>query len=128
MDPRPQVVNDPPLRMRGHSKDHRPDAPQVVVGLATARGGEPVWHEVFAGNTSDKVVTRKLVSEVLSRHPEQEVVVVGDSGMTGSKNLTWLAEHPGKPGWPFGTPVRKEPAVDALLRRMVDFAEAGFSA
>jgi hypothetical protein len=117
VDPRPQVVNDPPLRMRGHSKDHRPDAPQVVVGLATARGGEPVWHEVFAGNTSDKVVTRKLVSEVLSRHPEQEVVVVGDSGMAGSKNLAWLAEHPGKPGWLFGTPVRKERAVEALLRR-----------
>ena len=32
--PRPQVVNEPPFRLAGHSKDHRPDRSQVVVGLA----------------------------------------------------------------------------------------------
>jgi hypothetical protein len=37
--PRPQVVNDPPLRRRGYSRDHRPDLAQVVVGLAVTREG-----------------------------------------------------------------------------------------
>jgi hypothetical protein len=31
-----------PLRVRGHSKDHRGDLPQVVIGMAVTRGGIPV--------------------------------------------------------------------------------------
>ena len=39
---RPQVVNEPPLRLAGHSKDHRPERAQVVVGLVVTREGIPV--------------------------------------------------------------------------------------
>lgn len=44
---RPQVVNDPPLRMRGYSRDHRPELPQTVIGLATTERGLPVRTWVF---------------------------------------------------------------------------------
>ncbi|MFB6358318.1 MAG: IS1634 family transposase [Thiohalorhabdaceae bacterium] len=40
-------------RKRGHSKNGRTDAPQVVVGLAVTRDGFPVRHWVFPGNTVD---------------------------------------------------------------------------
>ena len=39
-----------PLRRLGHSKDHRPDLPQVVIGLAVTREGIPVRVWVWPGN------------------------------------------------------------------------------
>jgi len=39
------------LRKRGHSKNGRFDAPQIVIGLAVTRDGFPVRHWIFPGNT-----------------------------------------------------------------------------
>ena len=41
------------LRRRGHSKDFRPDLPQVVIGMAVTTGGLPVRLWVWPGNTTD---------------------------------------------------------------------------
>ena len=41
------------LRQYGHSKDHRPDLPQIVIGLAVTKEGIPVKCWIFPGNTSD---------------------------------------------------------------------------
>jgi transposase len=37
----------PAFRSYGHSKDHRPDLPQVRIGMAVTRTGIPirVWHQ-----------------------------------------------------------------------------------
>jgi hypothetical protein len=70
------------LRRYGHSKDHRPDRPQVVIGLAVTRGGLPVRCWLLPGNTNDaslvERVQRDLAGWKLSR-----VVWVMDRGMTG---------------------------------------------
>lgn len=34
--------DDGAFRVYGHSKDHRPDLPQIVIGLAVTREGIPV--------------------------------------------------------------------------------------
>ena len=39
-----ETGGSPPLRKRGHSKNGRGDAPQVLVGLAVTREGFPVRH------------------------------------------------------------------------------------
>jgi len=44
------------LAKLGKSKDHRPDHPQVVVGVLMRRDGLPIGCEVWPGNTAD--VTR----------------------------------------------------------------------
>ncbi len=49
---------DRSLRRLGHSKDHRPDLPQVVIGLAVTREGIPVRVWVWPGNTNDQSVLR----------------------------------------------------------------------
>lgn len=116
IDPRPQVVNEPPLRMRGKSKDHRPEAPQVVVGLVTTMSGLPVSHSVHPGNTSDKAVTRHLVQDALGRHPEQAVTWVMDSGMAGMPNLRWIAEQQANAGWLCTVKLRESAMVEALLK------------
>ncbi|TVQ93297.1 MAG: hypothetical protein EA397_04815 [Deltaproteobacteria bacterium] len=74
--PRPQVVNEPPLRMRGHSKDHRPDKPQVVIGMVGTRGGRLLSAQVYAGNRSDQTITCDLLARVHRQdggRPEVEV-------------------------------------------------------
>lgn len=39
----------------GHSKDHRPDLKQMILGLTTTGPSNfPLWFEVLSGNTSDK--------------------------------------------------------------------------
>jgi len=87
--PRPQVVNDPPLRLAGHSKDHRPDRAQVVVGLAVTRQGIPVRCWTWPGNTNDATtvaeVKRSLAGWRLGR-----VVWAVDRGMVSEDNLTEL--------------------------------------
>src|SRR6266508_3455216 len=42
------------FRSYGHSKDHRDDLPQIVVGMAVTRTGIPVRVWCWPGNTSDQ--------------------------------------------------------------------------
>jgi hypothetical protein len=49
---------EPGFRSLGHSKDHRPDLPQVVIGLAVTREGIPVRAWVWPGNTNDQTSRR----------------------------------------------------------------------
>src|SRR5205814_8185133 len=57
---RPQVVNDPPFRMQGHSKDERPRSPQVLIGVITNKDGLVLYHKVRAGNQNDGRVALEL--------------------------------------------------------------------
>lgn len=84
---------DHPLRLRGHSKDHRPDRPQVLIGLTCSASGRVLHHEVLPGNTSDQKVTVELVDAARARLPGARVVAVCDSGMGGSPNLAALDER-----------------------------------
>jgi len=90
--PRPQVVNEPPLRMRGHSKDRRPDKPQVVVGLVTGASGRVLTHRVFAGNRNDQSLAIDLFNEALRNEPDGDLVLVADSGLSGGPNLAAIDE------------------------------------
>jgi hypothetical protein len=83
------------LRKRGHSKNGRFDAPQIVVGLAVTRDGFPVRHWVFPGHTVDVTTVAKVKADLrgwqLSR-----CVFVGDAGMVSKANLESLAKGGGK--------------------------------
>jgi len=82
-------------RKRGHSKNGRGEAPQIVVGLAVTRDGLPVRHWVFPGNTVD-VTTVKKVKEELRGWKLGRCVFVGDAGMVSADNLRSLALGGGK--------------------------------
>lgn len=71
----------------GKSKDHRPDHPQIILGILMRRDGLPVACEVWPGNTAD--VTRlTVITKVLQeRFNVGKVVVVCDRGMVSKKNL-----------------------------------------
>src|SRR5216683_7343164 len=52
---------------RGHSRDHRSDCKQVVVGLVVNRDGFPIAHEVFAGNTQDRTTLAAMLDLLVER-------------------------------------------------------------
>lgn len=59
-----ETENETDLKKRGHSKDHREDLPQVVIGLAVTRDGIPVKHWVFEGNTQDMSTIKKVKDDL----------------------------------------------------------------
>ena len=83
------------LRKRGHAKNGRFDAPQIVVGLAVTREGFPVRHWIFPGNTVD-VTTVERVKKDLQGWQLSRCVFVGDAGMMSKANLETLARGGGK--------------------------------
>jgi hypothetical protein len=84
-----EVEDDDGFRRYGHSKDHRDDRPQVVVGLAVTKQGIPVRCWSFAGNASDKMIIR-TVHDDLGAWRLHRVLWVGDSGFASAENRTWL--------------------------------------
>lgn len=74
----------------GHSKDHRPDRQQLVVGVLMDQQGIPLGCEVMPGNTPDVTLIKALVAKVKERFHLQDIVWVSDSGMTSAKNLAEL--------------------------------------
>lgn len=77
------------LRRFGHSKDHRPDRPQVVVGLAVTKTGIPVRCWVWPGNTADQSVIKEVKADLAGWKLGRAIWVV-DRGMSSEANLKEL--------------------------------------
>lgn len=77
------------LRRYGHSKDKRPDLPQVVIGLAVTKEGIPVRCWVLPGNTHD-ATTVEQVQRDLSGWRLSRCIWVMDRGMNSEENRTIL--------------------------------------
>ena len=73
----------------GHSKDHRPDLPQVVIGLAVTREGIPIRVWTFPGNASDQVLIRQVKDDLLAWKLGR-VVWVTDRGFNSARNRRYL--------------------------------------
>ncbi|MGH7403751.1 MAG: IS1634 family transposase, partial [Candidatus Rokuibacteriota bacterium] len=78
-----------PLRRLGHSKDHRPDLPQVVIGLAVTREGIPVRVWVWPGSANDQTLVEQVKADLAGWRLGRAIYVV-DSGFSGRDNLRHL--------------------------------------
>jgi transposase len=83
-----------PFRALGHSKDHRPDLPQVVIGLAVTREGIPVRVWVWPGNTNDQTVIQQVKDDLRGWRLGRCVWVV-DRGFSSEENLRYLTRGGG---------------------------------
>lgn len=77
------------LRRLGHSKDHRPDLPQAVIGLAVTREGIPVRVWVWPGNTNDQTVVDEVKADLTGWQLGRAVYVM-DTGFNSKDNLRTL--------------------------------------
>jgi hypothetical protein len=77
------------FRAFGHSKDHRDDLPQVLIGMAVTRTGIPIRAWCWPGNQADQPLIRQVKDELrdwkLSR-----VVWVADRGFQSAENRRYL--------------------------------------
>ena len=76
-------------RYSKNSKDHRPDLPQVVVGMAVTRKGIPVRVWTFPGDASDQVIIRKVRDDLRGWNLAR-VIWVLDRGFTSERNRRYL--------------------------------------
>jgi hypothetical protein len=100
-----------PLARHGHSRDHRPDRPQIEFGLLTDARGCPVAVEAFPGNTADPATVEAQVEKLRSRFGLTDIVLVGDRGMLTSARIERLREVGGI-GW---VSCLRAPAIRSLV-------------
>ena len=77
----------------GHSKDHRPDRLQMVVGVVMDQDGNPVCSEMWPGNASDVKSLVPIVERLKTRFPVGEVCIVADRGMISADTLQQIRER-----------------------------------
>jgi len=77
------------FRSYGHSKDHRSDLPQVVVGMAVTREGIPVRVWSWPGSTADSALIRQ-VKDDLRDWTLSRIVWVADRGFASEQNRRFL--------------------------------------
>lgn len=65
----------------GHSKDHRPDRKQMVVGMVLDLEGRPLCCEIWPGNTTDVKSLLPIVDRLRTRFQIGRVCIVADRGM-----------------------------------------------
>ena len=86
--------DQPAFRVYGHSKDHRPDLPQIVIGLAVTREGIPVRVWCWPGNTADMSVISEVKDDLRGWRLGRVITVV-DRGFSSDENLTYLTRAGG---------------------------------
>jgi hypothetical protein len=78
------------LGQYGHSKDHRPDLKQMVVGAVLDGTGRPICCELWPGNLTDVSSLIPVIERLKSRFGIASVCVVADRGMISAQTIEKL--------------------------------------
>ena len=76
----------------GHSKDHRPDRKQMVVGAILDDNGRPICCEMWPGNTADVRSLLPVVERLRSRFGIDRFCIVADRGMISAETIATLEQ------------------------------------
>ena len=106
---------------RGHSKDHRPDLKQMVVGMVLDRNGDPICSELWPGNTADVKSLVPIVERLKNRFGIGSVCIVADRGMISAETLAEVEKRK----WPYilGVRMRSSTEAKAVVARAGRYAE-----
>jgi hypothetical protein len=106
------------LGARGHTKDHRPDLKQMVVGAVLDNEGRPLCCELWPGNTTDVKTLAPIVDRLRERFGIQRVCIVADRGMISRETLAELEKPERKWQYILGARMRSQNEVkDDVLSR-----------
>jgi transposase len=81
------------LGEKGHSRDHRSDLNQMVVGAVLDSQGNPLCCEMWPGNTADVKALIPVIDRVRGRFQVGQFCVVADRGMISSETMEKLGER-----------------------------------
>ncbi len=109
------------IGQRGHSKDHRPDLKQIVVGVVLDQNGHPVCSQLWPGNTADVKSLVPIVERLKVRFGIGSVCIVADRGMISAATLDELEKR----GWQYilGVRMRSSNEAKAVVARAGRYAE-----
>lgn len=101
------------LGQNGHSKDHRPDLKQMVVGMVLDNEGHPLCSEMWPGNTTDVKSLIPVVDRLRRRFKVHEVCVVADRGMISAPTIEKIKAR----GWRYilGVRMRRTKEANAVV-------------
>jgi transposase len=100
----------------GHSKDHRKNRKQMVVGVVLDQEGRPICCELWPGNTTDVTTLVPVAERLRQRFGIGRVCLIADRGMVREETLQSLETS----GWDYivGTRMRNSKEVrDEVLGR-----------
>ena len=109
------------IGQRGHSKDHRPDLKQMVVGMVLDQNGNPVCSELWPGNTADVKSLVPVVERLKTRFRIGAVCIVADRGMISAETLAEVEKREWK--YILGVRMRSSTEAKAVVGRAGRYAE-----
>ncbi len=109
------------IGQHGHSKDHRPDLKQMVVGMVLDRSGNPVCSELWPGNTADVKSLVPIVERLQKRFGIGSVCIVADRGMISAETLAEVELR--KWQYILGVRMRSSSEARAVVARARRYAE-----
>jgi DDE family transposase len=78
------------LGRHGHSKDHRPDLPQMILAVLIDGDGRPVCSEMWPGNVADVSTLIPVIDRLRRRFAIGRICVVADRGMISAETVAAL--------------------------------------
>ena len=107
------------LGQYGHSKDHRPDLKQMVVGLVLDAEGWPLCCEMWPGNTTDVKTLIPVVNRLKQRFRVREMCVLADRGMISDETIAAFESSDPPVRYILGARMRrqKEVSEEVLTKR-----------
>ena len=102
----------------GHSKDHRPDRRQMIVGAVMDSEGMPISAPMWPGNRADVTTLLPVVDDLRDRFGIRRMSVVADRGMISAETIRALEGATPPIGYILGARMRrvKEVRAEVLAR------------
>lgn len=81
------------IGQKGHTKDHRSDLNQMVVGVIVDTYGKPVCCEMWPGNTADVKTLIPVTERIGNRFHIGQFCIIADRGMISAKTVRELEQR-----------------------------------
>lgn len=94
------------IGQNGHSKDHRADLKQMIVGVVIDDNGNPICCEMWPGNTTDVKTLIPVIERIRNRFKVVQFCVVSDRGMISKKTIKKLDDPESTIPYILGTRMR----------------------
>jgi len=95
----------------GHSKDHRRDLRQMIVGIVLDAEGWPLCCEMWPGNTTDVKTLLPVVARMKKRFCVREICILADRGMIRKETIRELEEADPPVRYILGARMRRQKEV-----------------
>jgi transposase len=80
------------IGQKGHTKDHRSDLNQMIVGTVIDDNGKPICCEMWPGNTADVKTLLPVTERIRSRFHVGQFCIIADRGMISAPTINELEQ------------------------------------